>query len=156
MLRKIIFALLTVSVLALFAADSSKHQVLPEKCIGCTLCVQNCPVKAIQMVGNKAVIDPSKCINCGLCASKCPVKAIIGPAKTQEPEKKEVKPDQKKKISFKVDLKNCTGCTECVGTCPTKAISMIRGKAVIDSEKCISCGLCAHSCKTSAPYSSGL
>lgn len=153
MLKKIIITGLIVSAFALFAADSTKHQVLPEKCIGCTLCVQSCPVKAIQMNGNKAVIDPAKCVNCGLCASKCPVKAIIGP--TEKP--KEVKPaPEKKKVSFKVDINKCTGCTECAVSCPVKAISMIRGKALIDPEKCITCGLCQKSCRTSAPFGTGI
>lgn len=153
MLKKIIIAGIMVSALILFAADSSKYQVIPEKCVGCTLCVQSCPVKAIAMKNGKAVIDPVKCTNCGLCASKCPVKAITSPA--EKP--KEMKPaPEKKKVSFKVDINKCTGCTECEKTCPVKAISMIRGKALIDPEKCITCGLCSKSCRTSAPFSSGI
>lgn len=53
------------------------------KCIGCNLCVVNCPVKAIVMVDGKAVIDAEKCTNCGICVNGnnsnfigCPVEAI--------------------------------------------------------------------------------
>ncbi|MDR1531960.1 MAG: NADH-quinone oxidoreductase subunit NuoF [Clostridiales bacterium] len=55
-----------------------KYRVLPEKCIGCTLCARNCPVSCIEGERKKAhVIDSEKCIKCGVCYSKCPVKAIV-------------------------------------------------------------------------------
>jgi len=67
-------------------APVASYRVDPAKCIGCTLCVQYCPVKAITMVDGKAVIDPAKCINCGICKNGngdnyagCPVNAISGP-----------------------------------------------------------------------------
>ena len=49
-------------------------------CLGCTLCVKQCPNGAISMVGNVAKIDYSKCTGCGICAEKCPAK-IIRPKK---------------------------------------------------------------------------
>ena len=47
------------------------------KCTGCRMCEQLCPVNAIDMVENKeGFIEPrlneSKCINCGVCAKRCP------------------------------------------------------------------------------------
>lgn len=45
-------------------------------CIGCTLCVRNCPNEAIAMDNNVAHIDPAKCTNCKACVAKCPVKVI--------------------------------------------------------------------------------
>jgi ferredoxin len=54
--------------------------VKTEDCIGCALCVNTCPVDAIEMVDFKAVIDTEACIACGLCAGACPVDAIIAPS----------------------------------------------------------------------------
>lgn len=45
-------------------------------CIGCQICVKNCPVDAFTFENFLAKIDYEKCINCGVCAEKCPTKAI--------------------------------------------------------------------------------
>lgn len=55
-------------------------------CIGCQICVKNCPVEAIGFENNLAKIDYDVCINCGICASKCPTKAIFS-SKTKEEKK---------------------------------------------------------------------
>ncbi len=45
-------------------------------CIGCQICVKNCPTDAFSFENNLAKINYEKCINCGVCAEKCPTKAI--------------------------------------------------------------------------------
>lgn len=45
-------------------------------CIGCQICVKNCPVDAFSFENNLAKINYETCINCGICAEKCPTKAI--------------------------------------------------------------------------------
>lgn len=52
-----------------------------DKCIGCKLCMKDCPSDAIQIVkvGEKrfdAVIDLGKCIYCGQCVESCMKKAL--------------------------------------------------------------------------------
>lgn len=52
-----------------------------ENCIGCKMCVRNCPAKAIQIedMGQKtfrATIDLGRCVYCGQCAFVCPKKTI--------------------------------------------------------------------------------
>ena len=64
--------------------DLMQYFVLPDKCIGCTLCARvclvDCIVKVDQVVGNNKklhVIDQDRCIKCGACVPKCPTKAIV-------------------------------------------------------------------------------
>jgi len=47
-----------------------------DKCAGCKICVKECPVDAISMKEEKAVIDMEKCIRCGKCHDICPQKAV--------------------------------------------------------------------------------
>ena len=47
-----------------------------ERCTGCGLCVDICPVQVIKMEGDFPVIDKEWCIGCGVCAAPCPVSAV--------------------------------------------------------------------------------
>jgi ferredoxin len=46
-------------------------------CIGCSICVKVCPLNAISIDRNLAVIDYTKCDSCGLCATVCPKHLIV-------------------------------------------------------------------------------
>jgi NAD-dependent dihydropyrimidine dehydrogenase PreA subunit len=50
-------------------------QIDIEKCTGCGNCVEMCPVKAIKIDDNKAIVSDD-CIECGVCINSCPVQAI--------------------------------------------------------------------------------
>lgn len=107
-------------------------------CISCSLCIKKCPVEAISMQDDLAVIDYNKCIVCGLCATVCPTKAIL---------------DQlagRRKKAFILEDK-CKGCTLCAKKCPINIISgELKKPHKIDYEKCIGCGVCFQKCPVKA------
>ena len=47
-----------------------------ELCTGCQRCLEFCPVGAIEMKDNKAVIDANRCNGCLVCIPACPFGAI--------------------------------------------------------------------------------
>ncbi len=48
----------------------------PDVCAGCEACVEFCPVDAIEMKDNVALVDEDWCIGCGVCALKCEFDAL--------------------------------------------------------------------------------
>jgi Fe-S-cluster-containing hydrogenase component 2 len=49
-----------------------------EKCTGCAACVEVCPLNAIKIKKDKAVIS-DECVECGACINQCPNEAITLP-----------------------------------------------------------------------------
>gem|GEM_PF-930494 len=56
-----------------------KLRVSPARCLRrwykgseCTLCVDSCPVKAVEVKGRDVLVDGSLCLLCGACSSICP------------------------------------------------------------------------------------
>lgn len=69
-------------------------------------------------------------------------------------------PPAKPRPAARVDLANCNGCERCVDDCPFDAVSMAprsdglayASEAVVDPDRCISCGLCVGACPTATPF----
>ncbi len=51
-------------------------KVDPGLCTGCELCLAVCPVEAISMEDDTAVIDQDVCTECETCVDECPEDAI--------------------------------------------------------------------------------
>ena len=61
-------------------------EIITDRCIGCQICVAECPVGAIDMREGTAYVDPEICIGCGKCFEVCPVEAVRFERKaTEEP-----------------------------------------------------------------------
>jgi len=56
--------------------DKELIVVIPEKCVGCKLCIKACPFGAIEVKDKLAIIDLNKCTLCGACVEVCKFKAI--------------------------------------------------------------------------------
>jgi len=63
----------------LHAFEPSRFEayVTGEDCTGCAICAEErCPMKAIEIKDDIAVVNVQECIGCGLCVSGCPAGAI--------------------------------------------------------------------------------
>lgn len=50
--------------------------VLSDKCGGCGICIDVCPMSAIEVSG-QAFVNSEVCAGCAACVSECPNEAII-------------------------------------------------------------------------------
>lgn len=70
------------------APPTQRAWIDPAACIGCTKCIQACPVDAIVGAGKRLHgVIAQECNGCGLCVAPCPVDCIHllpQPAETSE------------------------------------------------------------------------
>ena len=52
--------------------------------------------------------------------------------------------------SVTLDPDKCKGCTHCLKRCPVEAIRIRDGKAHINANRCIDCGVCIDVCPNKA------
>ncbi len=71
-----IFTLFWEGVTPYHCYSSYLPEVEEDICVGCGTCVEKCPMKAIDLVENIAVINSSRCIGCGVCVHHCPEEAM--------------------------------------------------------------------------------
>jgi len=56
--------------------SSYMARIEEDECIGCGICAEKCPVNAVQVDDEKAVVNEELCIGCGICAYNCPQEAM--------------------------------------------------------------------------------
>ena len=82
-----------------------------DECIGCTKCIQACPVDAIVGAAKQMhTVIESECTGCELCLPPCPVECIV-PGK----------PEDEWPWYF-IDPDTCIDCGACIPECPYEAI----------------------------------
>ena len=115
------------------------------RCLGCGDCASVCPVDAICLQDGIARINREVCIGCGACAKACP-KHII----SLIPRSASIAvacSSHDNGAQTRTNCKNgCLGCKKCEKSCPAAAITVVNNCAVIDYEKCTSCGTCREVC----------
>ncbi len=110
-----------------FACDScpTNSYEVTNMCRGCLAhpCTEVCPVDAIHIVNNRALIDQDKCIKCGLCAKACPYTAILHHQRpcAQACGVNAIGSDENGRAHIDYDL--CVACGQCIVNCPFGAIS---------------------------------
>lgn len=116
-------------------------------CIGCTLCLDPCPVDAI--VGARGfmhTVIEAECTGCGLCIAPCPVDCISLMPKVVEP------PVER----FAALGRGCINCGRCIDVCPValQPDQLLKlsnaedwaGADDLELQRCIECGLCDRVC----------
>ena len=114
-------------------------------CLGLGSCVRVCPENAISTESGVAVVSADKCIGCGMCEKICPrgIIELVPEDKIYRVQCSNV--DSGSKVR-KVCDEGCIGCFACANTCKYDAIFFEGNLAVVDYEKCRSCGSCAGAC----------
>ena len=84
--------------------------IVEEECIGCTLCIQACPVDAISVDASTGakVVSEATCVGCKVCTIACPFGTVNYSQATGK--------------VVKCDL--CGGDPECVKVCPTATVTL--------------------------------
>ncbi len=114
-------------------------------CLGLGTCVTVCPFDAISVVDGVALIDHERCTGCLKCTKICP-KKIIAPVPYYADVNVCCSSKDKGAVLRKICEIGCIGCRMCERVCQHDAIHVGENLAVIDHEKCTSCGDCAEKC----------
>lgn len=146
--------LLGRQVLPLMEDDSQTQSVAvirEEECIGCTLCIQACPVDAIigaPQLMHTVIAD--QCTGCELCIPPCPVDCI---------DLREVATAVTHVAAPAAGKFNCIRCGDCETACPRALLPQelfwyrdnLDRLTALDLDACIECRLCDRACPSDIP-----
>ena len=142
------------------AAKKIKNVILPpgaineqhlfNKCLNCNLCINACPNGVIKKADDKFGAIHIDYENRGYCKFDCIECSKVCPSGAIT--KISLSDKQNLRIAMAVvDSEKCMNCGLCVLECPMKAITKKNdGTSVIDPTKCIGCGACTAVCNFNA------
>lgn len=123
----------------------------PKKCLyGCIAygdCVNACLFDALHMIDGYPKVDEIKCTSCGKCVEACP-KNLFDLESLASTVHVLCQSHDAGKDTRKACDKGCIACRKCEKICPFDAIHVENNLAVIDFERCTSCGKCVGECPT--------
>jgi len=115
-------------------------------CLGFGTCVKVCPFDAIRMSEEGLpVVDENKCRACNKCVLACPKKLFSLVPVTHNVYVACSSHDLGKEVKAVCPV-GCIACRLCEKTCKFQAITVVDSLAVIDYDKCTSCGECVKVC----------
>ena len=135
--------------------EAPKVAIIRENdCIGCTFCIQACPVDAIIGAAQQMhSVIATECTGCKLCEAPCPVDCIDFISLERPP----LKTLTGKSLSEQA----CIRCGLCVDACPVNLLPQqlywfAQGNAYDKAKEhrlmdCIECGLCHAVCPSNIP-----
>lgn len=131
---------------------AGKRGVFERTCVGCDLCVKNCPGECLRpSVRLRTFGQPEMDFAKGHCIAGCTKCTDVCPARALE------KLDEEAKLNTHMGvavwsagrcLRTTEGvpCEACVRKCPVQAIHDVKGVLTVDAEACLGCGACEHVC----------
>lgn len=108
-------------------------------------CAAVCEYDAIKVCNGVASIDPNRCKGCSKCVQACPKHLIsFVPLKPQAVVR--CSNCDKGGVTRKLCKVGCIGCMKCVKACESGAVTVNQFKASVDPAKCTACGKCVEVC----------
>ncbi len=115
-------------------------------CLGFGTCVKVCPFDAIKMSQDGLpIVDKNKCKACNKCVEVCP-KKLFDLVDTRHSIFVLCSSHDLGKDTKAVCTVGCIACKLCEKACKFDAIHVVGNLAVIDYNKCTSCGECVKVC----------
>jgi energy-converting hydrogenase A subunit Q len=129
--------------------------IIAENCIGCGVCIDQCPVDCIKLDMPSPIHIQENCVYCGRCVEKCPFNAIEITEEHFTTRNGNIYFSREKITGprvgeIMVDNLSCQQCGVCVNNCPEDALSFKDDKLIVDEDKCILCAECEGICPLNA------